>query len=201
MTEDEEENKPEPKKEHKVELDISEPILLRWETITAIILLFALAFLFKENFWLLFLLTGAVILSRGSPLYPQLRFEIHAMIILGVGNVFGVWPAAFMAIASTPFINKIGKILGSSFQKPIWVLLDTSYLVVLSVIAGFIPEAGLKLYGLVAVIIIGNGIVGAIKTLVFGRTVVKQVILAMLNTAFNYIILWNLLPAFLAFLK
>ncbi len=200
MTENEE-KKPEPKKEHKAELNITEPILLRWETITAVILLVALAFLFKENFWLLFLLTGAVILSRGSPLYPQLRFEIHAMIILGVGNVFGVLPAVFMAIASTPFINKIGKILGSSFQKPIWIILDTSYLIILSIIAGFIPEAGLKLYGFVAIIIIGNGITNAIKVLVFGRPVVKQLVLAMLNTAFNYIILWNLLPVFLAFLK
>lgn len=177
-----------------------ENILLRWETILAVILLIALALLFRENFWMLFLLMCLVTASRASALYDHLKVEIHAMTILAAGSVFGMWPAVFIAVASTPFINKVGKIFGS-FQKPLWVLLDTLYLSTLGIVAHFIPQANLPYYGLIAIIFIGNGVINAVRILAFKDPVMRRFVLSLVNVSFNYVVLWNFLPVFLNFIQ
>ncbi len=177
-----------------------ENILLRWETILAAIFLILLAIFFRENFWLIFLLTGMVIASRSSALYDHLKLEIHAVTILAVGNFFGAWPAVFIAVISMPFINKVGKLLGS-FQKPLWVLLDTTYLAILGIIASFIAPSNLQYYGLLSIIILGNGFINGFRVIVFKDPIMRRFVLAMTNIGFNYILIWNFLPILLNFLK
>lgn len=177
-----------------------ENFLLRWETILAGALLILLAVFFKENFWIIFLLTCMVIASRSSALYDHLKLEIHAVTILAVGNFFGAWPAVFIAIVSTPFINQVGKFLGS-FQKPLWVLLDTIYLAILGIIASFIAPGNIQYYGFLAIIIVGNGFINGFRVLVFKDPIMRRFVLAMTNIGFNYILIWNFLPILLNFIK
>lgn len=181
------------------DLNIKE-VLLKWEVGFAILIMIAMAAFFQQKFWILFLLTCTIVLSRAAPTYDKLKMEIHSLIVLGVGSVFGAWPAIFISLASAPFINKVGKMFGTSHNN-LWVLLDTIYLVALSLIASFLPESGLKIYGLLSVIIIGNLLTGSIKVFTFNRSPVRRVMESGMNILFNYVFLWNLLPAFLAFLK
>ncbi len=172
--------------------------LLRVELIILPIILLIPIIFFPKNALIVIIVSIIVLGSRSSALYDHLKVEIHSILILVMANIYGPWPGIFAAVATAPLINVAGKYFGS-FQKPPWILMDTIYLAVLSYIAAMIPQAQLMYYGLLAIILFGNGVIAFVRIYLFNDPISRRVMLGVVNILVNYIILKNFLPQIIAF--
>lgn len=177
-----------------------EKLLLKWELWLAILVIILTAFLYRDRFGTIFLVGLIILASRSTAIYDHLKIEIHSIFTLAVANVYGASPGVFIAIATTPFITKVGRKLGS-FQKPTWTLVDSIYLAILSVIASFIPPEQLAYWGLIAIIVVGNGIIAGLRVYLFKDPLPRRAMLAFVNILFNYLLIQHLLEIIVIFLK
>ncbi len=177
-----------------------ERLLLKWELWLAVVIIVATAILYRNEFGTIFLVGLIVLGSRATALYDHLKVEVHSVFILALANIYGFSPGVFIAIAVTPFVNKVGKRLGS-FQKPMWVLVDSIYLAILSIIASFIPPSQLAYWGFVSIVVVGNIIIAGLRVYLFKDPLPRRVMLGFVNVMFNYILITYLLGTIVNFLK
>ena len=173
---------------------------LRFDLLMFLIILFVPLAFFQQHALIIILTTFLVIFSRATSLYDHLKIEFHSVLTLVIAFLYGPLAGVFIAIASAPMVNMAGKLLGS-FQKPPWIILDSVYLVILSYIASFIPEAKLFDYGLLTIILFGNGLVGFARVYAFNDPLSRRIPLSVINIIFNYLLLKNFLPQIINFLR
>ena len=174
--------------------------ILRLDLLILVMILVIPMIFFPENSLIIILVALAVLFSRATSLYDHLKIEFHSVLIIVLASLFGFLPGAFVAIISAPLVNVAGSYLGS-FQKPPWILLDTIYLVILSFIASILLPTQLFYYGLLTIIILGNGILGFVRVYAFMDPITRRIPLSVINIMFNYLILKNFLPQIIAFLR
>ena len=179
---------------------MAQDFFLRVDVIlTAVFIILAFAF-FKSIAPMVIFLTLAVMFSRATSLYDNMKIEFHSALIIAAVLILGPKVGIFMAVVSALYQNKLGKVLGS-FQKPPWILLDTVYLVLLSVLVPFLPPGNLIFYSFLIILILGNIVLGAIRVMFFQDPLVRRAMLATINLIFNYIILTRFLEKMVAFIR
>lgn len=155
---------------------------------------------FTANSLMIILIMFLVLLSRASPLYDMIKIELHSILVLVAGSVFGILPGIYIAVASAPFRNTVGKYMGS-VQKAPWIVLDCMYLSLLSVIGAFIPQSQLFFYGFWVIVIFGNLIMGAVRVVFFMDPLTRRIPLSIINIIVNYLIMKNYLYTIINFVK
>ena|GEM_PF-1940482 len=174
--------------------------LLRIDLIVLLLMLVLPYLIFPRIGHIVMIITFAVLASRATALYDNLKVEFHSLLVIVLAHVYGPGPGIFVAIMSAPLQNKLGQTLGS-FQKPPWILVDCVELVALSVLAPIIPTGELFFYGMVAIIVVNNILVGAMRVLFFNDPISRRVPLSMVNIMVNYLLLQHFLERALAFVS
>lgn len=174
--------------------------LLRFDLIVILLMLFIPLIFFGERALTIILVAFLIAVSRASSFYDNLKVEIHSILILVMSNAYGPLPGIFAAIITAPLVIPFGKVLGG-IQRPPWIVLDTVYLCILAYISSILSPNNLFFYGMLVIILFGNGLVGFIRVYVMHDPLSRRVPLSVLNIMFSYLILKNFLPKILALFK
>lgn len=177
-----------------------EKVLMKWELWLTVAITIFTAIFYRDAFGTIFLVGLIVLTSRATALYDHLKIEVHSVFLLALASIYGASPGIFIAIAVTPFISKVGRRMGS-FQKPAWIMVDSAYLAVLSLIASFIPQEQLAYWGLWVIIIVGNGIINGLRVYLFKDPIPRRIMLGGINIMFNYVLIKYALTGIVAFLR
>jgi hypothetical protein len=171
---------------------------LRLDIIILILIIVLPYVLFPGIGYMVMLITFATLFSRATSLYDNMKVEFHSLLIIALAHTHGAAAGIFVAIASAPLQNKVGQTLGS-FQKPPWIMVDCIELALLSVVVSFVPTSELFFYGMLAIIVLGNIIVGGFRVLFFNDPISRRIPLSMVNIMVNYLLLQKFLERALVF--